>query len=71
VFGSEGTVAGMGWQTLAFVRWVFKYFNPIIAHLSCRLISFLGLRTTMLYYTTPPFLSGFLFTECQVSQGCF
>jgi hypothetical protein len=46
VFGSEGTVAGMGCQTLAFVGWRFPFFFFFKSAIILLLCRFFGLRTT-------------------------
>jgi len=43
VFGSEGMVAGIGCQTLAFVGWHFPFFYSTMLSLCL----FFGLRTTV------------------------
>jgi len=46
VFGCEGTVAGKGSQTLAFVSWAFYYFFVFLQQIChCRGL-FLGLLAT-------------------------
>jgi hypothetical protein len=45
VFGSDGTVSGMGWQTLASWAEVSKYFSLNFSHQFSAMIQS-GLRTT-------------------------
>jgi hypothetical protein len=49
VFGSEGMVAGMGCQTLAFVGWHFPFFSLFKSTIMLLLCLFFGLRTTRKY----------------------